>query len=166
MLIINLSKCNCSRLLHISVRKKSISIHPFSTNVPLLYPPENIKNLQFSDVFRSYRAGTLVENGLSVFKVLFNPRHIQDLINHLRWRFKRKKQAGKIYWLPCKKGVLSVPFINHLSLFIHPPLFKNVPFPQEFDYLKINQLIKIDDSSIDYSGVNKSILTYIIGYNI
>ena len=36
-------------------------INPFSTNVRLLYP---LKNLRFSDVFREYRSGTLVENGL------------------------------------------------------------------------------------------------------
>ena len=36
--------------------------HAFSTNVPLLDP-------RFSDVFRGYRGGTLVENGLVTFHV-------------------------------------------------------------------------------------------------
>ena len=38
-------------------------IKPFSTNVPLLYPLKTSENLCFSDVFRGYRSGTLVENG-------------------------------------------------------------------------------------------------------
>ena len=32
--------------------------NPFSTNVPLLYPPESIRKP------KGYRGGTLVENGL------------------------------------------------------------------------------------------------------
>ena len=31
---------------------RRVNINPFSTNVPLIYPPEN---LGFSDVFRVYR---------------------------------------------------------------------------------------------------------------
>ena len=42
-------------------------INPFSTNVPLLYPLKTTENLRFSDVFRGYRSGTLVENGLTNF---------------------------------------------------------------------------------------------------
>ena len=42
--------------------------NPFSTNVPLLYPPQTSENLRFSDVFRGYRSGTLVENGLKRVK--------------------------------------------------------------------------------------------------
>ena len=38
--------------------------NPFSTNVPLLYPLKASENLWFSDAFRGYRSGTLVENGL------------------------------------------------------------------------------------------------------
>ena len=36
----------------------------FSTNVPLLYPLKTSENRMFSDIFRGYRSGTLVENGL------------------------------------------------------------------------------------------------------
>ena len=43
---------------------RSMSINPFSTNVPLLYPLKTSENLRFSDVFRGYRSGTLVKNGL------------------------------------------------------------------------------------------------------
>ena len=39
--------------------------NPFSTNVLLLYPLKTSENLCFSDVFRRYRNGTLVENGLN-----------------------------------------------------------------------------------------------------
>ena len=43
-----------------------LKFNPYSTNVPLLYPLKTSKNLGFSDVFRGYRSGTLVENGLTV----------------------------------------------------------------------------------------------------
>ena len=39
-------------------------VNPFSTNIPLLYPLKTSENVQFSDVLRGYRSGTLVENGL------------------------------------------------------------------------------------------------------
>ena len=38
--------------------------NPFSTNVPLLYSLKTSENGRLSDVFRGYRSGTLVENGL------------------------------------------------------------------------------------------------------
>ena len=38
--------------------------NPFPTNVLLLYPLKTSKNRRFSVVFRGYRSGTLVENGL------------------------------------------------------------------------------------------------------
>ena len=43
----------------------SNGFNPFSTNVPLLYPLKTSENIRFSDVFRGYRSGTLVENGLN-----------------------------------------------------------------------------------------------------
>ena len=42
------------------------SISPFSTNVPLLYPLKTPENWRFSNVFREYRGGILVEKGLRV----------------------------------------------------------------------------------------------------
>ena len=36
----------------------------FSTNIRLVYPLKTSENRKFSDVFREYRSGTLVENGL------------------------------------------------------------------------------------------------------
>ena len=51
--------------MNISLKKV---INPFSTNVPPLYLPKTSENRtpnrRLSDVFRSYRRGTLVENGL------------------------------------------------------------------------------------------------------
>ena len=44
--------------------KRKIAINLFLTNVPLLYPLKTSEKLRFSDVFRGYRSGTLVENGL------------------------------------------------------------------------------------------------------
>ena len=41
------------------------NIKPFSSNVPLLHPLKTSENLRFSDVFRGYKIGTLVENGLN-----------------------------------------------------------------------------------------------------
>ena len=43
---------------------KVFPFNSFSTNVPLLHPLKTWENLQFSDICREYRSGTLVENGL------------------------------------------------------------------------------------------------------
>ena len=37
--------------------------NPFSTNFPFLYPLKALENWSFSDIFRDYGYGTLVENG-------------------------------------------------------------------------------------------------------
>ena len=42
-------------------------LNSFSTNILLLYPLKTSENLRFSDVFRDYRSGTLVENWLISF---------------------------------------------------------------------------------------------------
>ena len=49
-----------------------IMVNPFSTNVPLLYPLKTSENFRFSDVFRGYRSGTLVENGFTTNKTMCN----------------------------------------------------------------------------------------------
>ena len=43
-----------------------IPFNAFSTNVPLLKPLKTSENWKFPDVFREYRSGTFVENGLIV----------------------------------------------------------------------------------------------------
>ena len=45
----------------VSVRVFRISVNHFQ---PLLYPLKTSENSRFSDGFREYRSGTLVENGL------------------------------------------------------------------------------------------------------
>ena len=42
-------------------------IKPFSTNILLLYPLKTSVNLRFA-IFRGYRSGTLVENGLMTYR--------------------------------------------------------------------------------------------------
>ena len=60
--------------------------------------------------------------------------------------------------------VLSLPFINHsipfilFLTFIYPPIFK-MRHPHT-KFATINQLMKIDSSSINYSEENEIILTY------
>ena len=43
---------------------KDKNVNPFLTNVPLLYLLKTSENWGSSDISRSYRGGTLVENGL------------------------------------------------------------------------------------------------------
>ena len=45
---------------------KSKAVNRFSTNVSLLYTLKRSENWRFPDVFRVYRSGTLVENGLII----------------------------------------------------------------------------------------------------
>ena len=54
--------------------------------------------------------------------------------------------------------VLSFTFINHPTPFIYLP-FLNVTSLQKNCHLANNHLIKIDDSSINYSGRNRPIVT-------
>ena len=42
-------------------------VNPFYTNVPLLHLPKTSENLQFSDVFRRYKSGKLIEIWLTHF---------------------------------------------------------------------------------------------------
>ena len=60
--------------------------NPFSINAPLLYPLKTSENMRFSDAFRGYRRGKLVENRLK-YKVLLKSwfyLHITKIItSHL-----------------------------------------------------------------------------------
>ena len=51
-------------LFRVKIANRPIMFNPFSTDVLLLYPLKTSDNLRFSDVFRGYRSGTLVENRL------------------------------------------------------------------------------------------------------
>ena len=50
-------------LMSAKVTLKVSIVNPFSTSTLLLYPLKTSENLRFSDVFRGYRRGTLIENG-------------------------------------------------------------------------------------------------------
>ena len=50
------------------------NFNPFSSNAPLLYPLKTSENLRFSDIFRGYRIGTLLENGLRIFQMKLSQR--------------------------------------------------------------------------------------------
>ena len=53
---------NMSNSLQLIFRKsRGETRNPFLANAPLLYTLQTSENLQFSDVFRVYRNGTLVE---------------------------------------------------------------------------------------------------------
>ena len=61
------SQLNYYRLIQIFCRGRLNSlINPFSTNVPILYPLKT-ESFRFS-VFKGYRSGTLVEDGLTKSK--------------------------------------------------------------------------------------------------
>ena len=45
--------------------------NPFQANVPILYPLKMPENHGFSGVFRGYKMGTLVWNGLTHFRPMF-----------------------------------------------------------------------------------------------
>lgn len=55
--------------------------------------------------------------------------------------------------------VFSLPFKNHPCFFIYQPFLKMRHSPNKADYLTIYQLIKIDESSINWSWENESIFT-------
>ena len=57
----------------------TISFNPFSTNVPLLYSLKAPENRRLSYVFRGYRSGKLVENGLKYQKVQFLKKQAKEL---------------------------------------------------------------------------------------
>ena len=75
-MLLNAAKCQGCSFYHFWVIKRKptggkitqsptqIRVNPFPTNFPLLYPLKASENLRFSDVFRGYRSGTLVGNGL------------------------------------------------------------------------------------------------------
>ena len=50
--------------VNLGLLNKGLYFNTFSTNVPLLYTLKTSENPRFSDVFRGYRSGKLVENGL------------------------------------------------------------------------------------------------------
>ena len=74
------------------------------------------------------------------------------------WKFAPHPHLCKLSRVPTMLVVLSVPFINHSIPFIYPPFLK-MCHPHR-TIATINQLIKIDSSSINYPEENEIILTY------
>ena len=56
--------------------RTSVLLNPFSTNVPLPYPMKTSENRRFSDVFRGYKSGILIKNGLSMCNYFVDTRHV------------------------------------------------------------------------------------------
>ena len=78
-----------------SIRRMLFSfLKPFSTNVPLLYTLKTSENRRASDVFRRYRSGTLVKNGLmqSLNPVRYFVWMILYKINGLKDKRKQNKK--------------------------------------------------------------------------
>ena len=61
---ISLSRCFTAVLNKLLNSSQNTLLNPFSTNVPFLYALKTSENLRVSDVFRGYRSGTLVDDGL------------------------------------------------------------------------------------------------------
>ena len=74
----------------VSLKPSIWRIDPFSTNVPLLYPLENIRKPKD---FRGYRTGTLVKNGLTV-----NPRNPFPATDVFLYPLE-KKETSDTKWL-------------------------------------------------------------------
>ena len=104
-----------SKFIHIGhIPDRELYINLFSNKVPLLYPLKTLENQRFSDVFRGYSSGTLVENGLkwNACKLsLFNLTHFQPIFHfYTPWKHQKPSDflmfSGGIeveYWLTMVK---------------------------------------------------------------
>ena len=74
-------------------QKQGSSIfNPFSTSVPYLYPLKTLENRRFSDIFRGYRSGTLVENGLKTM-----PFNLTRVTRSSLFSFQNPKEVNFIF---------------------------------------------------------------------
>ena len=69
-------------------------LNPCSTNVPLPYPLKT-ENWRFLYVFRGYRSGTLVENGLSLERK--SPKYCLNILVRQYMKLLSKKNS-QIFW--------------------------------------------------------------------
>ena len=65
LIVYQVFSLNTSAVFYVPHSCKKMEFNPFSTNIPLLCPLITSKNRRFSDFYRGYRSGTMVENGLS-----------------------------------------------------------------------------------------------------
>ena len=98
-----------------------------------------------------------------IFPIFFNiifPKFLGNtlIMSHYWYFWKFAPHLCKESRVPTMLVVLSLPFINHSMPFIYPLFFKMCHPHRKI--ATINQLIKIDSSSIKYSGENEIILTY------
>ena len=68
------------------------------SNIIFLHPPENARSLCFSDIFRGYRNGTLVQNGLTIPVV---------------------GETGKLLWQSHETMVIPIRKINKRNYSVH-----------------------------------------------
>ena len=61
-------------------------LNPFSTNVLLLYALKTSENRRFSDAFRGYRSGALVENGLRTINYAVKKIKVREKIRNIKHR--------------------------------------------------------------------------------
>ena len=104
--------CNTPKKSHICYVPKTQTgtsqLNTFSTNVPLLYPLKTSENLWFSDAFRRYRSGTLVENALNASEII-------QLV--LIWAILFSNVSGgreRVHWEQSVKRTLLILVVAHL----------------------------------------------------
>ena len=62
LIVYQVFSLNTSAVFYVPHSCKKMEFNPFSTNVPLLCPLITSKNRRFSDFYRGYRSGTMVES--------------------------------------------------------------------------------------------------------
>ena len=62
LIVYQVFSLNTSAVFYVPHSCKKMELNPFSTNVPLLCPLITSKNRRFSDFYRGYRSGTMVQN--------------------------------------------------------------------------------------------------------
>ena len=89
----------CESIVHMNpfcyshdVTEYRSDINPFPTNALLLYPLKTLENHRFSDIFRGYRSGILVEKGLT-----FSSLILTFIVNydHLGTRLRKSQKTNE-----------------------------------------------------------------------
>ena len=132
-----------------------ININPFQANVPFLYPLKTLENLQFSDVYRGNRMGTLTWNGLMIdlssgmwnlvlqrLKALY--LHHYNVYGHQTWQggwLARAAPTNKVIWPLitwfCKISHADLKDISTISIYGHPT-WQDVNFSLWVSIQKVN----------------------------
>ena len=128
--------------------KSNTSINPFQTNAPFLYPLKTSENLQFSDVFRGYRKGTLAWNWLIIFyaRAYCHRKYFLKLKRNSRLNKRQNKMSivckeTKFWWLICKpiKGIIKNQlFIRYFHICFRMFSWQNFKCHGFHDHTKFN----------------------------